>query len=249
VRQSELQPFVEAARRLEGWQLEFEPVPLSTGPPFSYEPLAAREIGRASAALDLGTGGGERFERLLAGATCRAVATECWNVNAPVAARRLGPDRPVVRASSLALPFRAASFDLVLSRHEEIAPAEVARVLAPGGCILTQQVIHDLWPELTPAFPGLVRFEDHFAAYRAGLQAAGLVVEDAQQFRHRVRYRELGHFVYHLAVASHWMLPGFSLESHADALEEIARWTARDGGLELTEGFTLIRARYPRRRG
>ena len=55
---------------------------------------------------------------------------------------------PVVHASSLHLPFGAGAFELVLNRHEELDPAEVARILAPGGRFLTQQVGSDNWREL-----------------------------------------------------------------------------------------------------
>jgi len=55
------------------------------------------------------------------------VATEPWEVNAPVAAKRLGARGiPVVRANSLRLPFRDEQFDLVLNRHEELDPADTA---------------------------------------------------------------------------------------------------------------------------
>ena len=239
----ELQPFVDAAQAIEGWQLAFAPEPLEDGPPWSYEALAAEEIAGASRLLDLGTGGGEVLEPLLAETSCRAVATEQWIVNAPVAAKRLAARAPVARASSLALPFRPGCFDLVLSRHEEVEPAEIGRVLSPSGRFLTQQVIANVWPELRPLFPDMTRFPDHFTVYQAGLKRAGLAIEEAREFTHRVRYRELGHLVYHLAAASPWMLPGFNLEAHAAALDELARWARRDGGVVLTEGFTLIRAR------
>jgi SAM-dependent methyltransferase len=240
-----LQRFFDAARNLEGWNLEFAPEPLEPAPPWSYEALARDELARAHSALELGTGGGEVFAGLLAAASCRAVATESWHRNAPLAAARLGTRARVVRASSLRLPFRSGCFDLVLARHEEIAPDEVARVLTQGGRFLTQQVIPDVWPELASVFPDMTRFPDHFAAYSDGLRAEGLVVELARDCRHRVRYRELGHFIYHLTAAAPWMLPGFGLETHAEAIAQLERWAARDHGIIVTEGFTLIRARVP----
>ena len=242
-----LKPFVDAARSITGWELAFAPEPLEPAPPWDYEALARGALAQAESALDLGTGGGEALERLLAFATCRAVATEPWHVNAPIAAARLGARAPVVRASSLRLPFRSAAFDVVLARHEEIAPDEVARVLTLAGRFLTQQVVHDVWPELASVFPDMTRFPDHFVGYRDGLRAAGLVIDEARVCRHRVRYRELGHFVYHLAAAAPWILPHFDLETHAEALAELERWALRDDGVILTEGFTLIRARMEAR--
>ena len=140
---NELNRYVDAARGLEGWELEFEPEPLAPAPPWDYEVRARNLAAEAGSVLDLGTGGGEVLSRVLSQSRARAVATECWHVNAPVAARRLGRRADVVRASSLELPFAPASFDLVLSRHEELAPAEVGRVLSPAGRLLTQQTIPD----------------------------------------------------------------------------------------------------------
>lgn len=182
------------------------------------------------------------LSRILRGSAARAVATESWHVNAPVAARRLAGRARVVRASSLSLPFAAGGFDRVLSRHEEISPAEVARVLARGGRFLTQQVVHDAWHELREVFPDMTRFPDHFREYRAGLRESGLHVEHAREFRRPVRFRELGHLVYHL-VAAPWTIPGFGLESHRDGLAELARRSRSDGGLVLTDGFWVLQAR------
>ena len=76
----ELDRYAEAARKLEGWELEFEPEPLEPGPPWDYETLAQRLCSGASSVLDLGTGGGEVFSRILQRAGCRAIATEWWSV-------------------------------------------------------------------------------------------------------------------------------------------------------------------------
>jgi SAM-dependent methyltransferase len=150
----------------------------------------------------------------------------------------------VVRTSSLELPFADSRFDLVLSRHEELAPSEVARVLAPGGRLLTQQVIPDPWPELREFFPDLKRFPDHYAAYQRGLQEAGLVIEESREFRHPVRFRELGHLVYHL-IAAPWTLPDFSVDTHGEPLARLAAEFEREGGLVLTDGFYLLQAAAP----
>ena len=154
----ELDRYADEARKLQGWELEYSPEHLVAGPPWNYEALATELASDAGAVLDLGTGGGEVFSRVLSRPSCRAVATEWWHVNAPVAARLLGSRAPVVRASSLELPLSSDSFDLVLSRHEEVSPKEVARVLAPGGHFLTQQVVPDIWLELREVFPDMTRF-------------------------------------------------------------------------------------------
>ena len=237
-----LEPFEAQARRLEGWQLDYEPEPLVAGPPWSYEEVAGELCSRASDVLDLGTGGGEVYSRLLSRSSARAFATEEWHVNAPVASMRLHGRAHVARASSLALPFGAATFGLVLSRHEEILPSEIARLVRPGGRFLTQQLGSDLWHELGEVFAGMTRFPDHREIYPRELEQAGLEIEALRDFHHGVRFRELGHLVYHL-VAAPWTIPGFSVATHLEGLAELERRVRSADGLVLTESFYLLQAR------
>jgi SAM-dependent methyltransferase len=237
-----LKRYADAARRLEGWQLEYAPEPMVAGPPWNYEAMARALAAESNALLDLGTGGGEVLARIVDGLGCRAVATEAWSVNAPVAARRLRGRVSVVRASAESLPFASASFDLILSRHEAICPSEVARSLRGGGRLLTQQVVPDLWHELRSVFPDMARFPDHYTEYQAGCSKEGLTIEVAREFRRPVRFRQLGHLVYHL-VAAPWTIPGFGVDSHFPELKKLHSQISSGRPLILTEGYYVIQAR------
>ena len=239
-----LGPFIEAAHSLRGWELEYEPRPLDPEPDWDYG-VHAREIVRSAATvLDLGTGGGEVFAQALADAPSgiRAVATEAWPPNGPVAARRLRGRASVLRSSSLVLPFPDRSFECVLNRHEELDPAEVLRVLTPGGRLLTQQVHPEYWPELREFLPGFADFPRHDRAYPRELEAGGAEIEILRSHRHRVSFDALGPLVYHL-IACPWNLPGFDLAAHAGALAELDSRIQRDGSLVLSEGHYLLQAR------
>jgi len=169
-RLAELRPYLTQARALEGWTLAHQPQPLGAPPPWDYEQRARELAAKAHAVLDLGTGGGEVLSRILPGFTGRAVATEEWGRNAPVAARCLQPlGVSVLQADSYQLPFGPAGFDLVLDRHEALRPAEVARVLAPGGTLLTQQIRSD-WSIPSPKSLSLV-IPAISGGYLAGLTA------------------------------------------------------------------------------
>ncbi len=163
-----LRPYVERAQGFSGWMAYVENRPLGPGHPWDYLGRARELITDTDSVLDLGTGGGERFGQLCQDHAGRAVATEEWQVNAPVAAARLRPlGVGVVRCLSVEPPFAAESFDLVLDRHEELSPAEVARILRPGGTVLTQQVFNH-WKELVRFFPRMTDFGDHFHGYQGG---------------------------------------------------------------------------------
>ena len=241
-----LRPYIERARDFSGWSHDHLAIlRLDPAPPWDYEALARAEVSNAERVLDLGTGGGEVLSRVIGGTSARCIATEEWVVNAPVARDRLAPmGVDVVRCDSLRLPLRRATFDLVLDRHEALDPAEVARVLRPGGSVITQQVGPDNWPELRMFFPRKTHFGDHFSAYQRGFIEAGLTIDDARWHEERVAYPELGDVVYLLLVAP-WDVPDFDPAAEIDALLALEDALRDDRGIVLTETRYLIRAHRP----
>ena len=238
-------PFVERARRFSGWQLEeFDPAPLEPGPSWSYERRAAALLRDAESVVDLGTGGGERFEALCGSFNGRAVATESWSVNVPVAAARLRPRGIlVVRCSSLRLPFHDASTEVVLSRHEELDPGEIDRVLSPDGSVLTQQIGRNRWRELRPFFPRMQDAGDLFQRYKDGFEGSRLTVVEARSHDWRAAYRGLGDIVFLLCVAP-WEIPDFDpLGADLPALIAAVESLSTDRGIALTESRFVIEAR------
>ena len=193
--------------------------------------------------LDMGTGGGERFEALALSFRGRAVATEPWSVNAPVAAARLRPRGiAVVKCNSLQLPFRDSTFDVVLNRHEELDPAEVARVASAGGSVLTQQIGRNRWRKLRAFFPRMQDPGDLFDRYEAGLKAAGLTIVQARTHDWRAAYRGLEDIVFILCVAP-WEIPDFDpLGRDLPALLAAEDALSSEQGFVLTESLFLIEA-------
>ena len=106
--------------------------------PWRYSAVVRAYVQPGNAVLDLGTGGGERF-RKVAAAVRRAVGVDLDRAALDVA-RRVGHSADLVQARGQALPFPAACFDVVLSRHAPVWIAEAARVLRPGGVFVTQQI-------------------------------------------------------------------------------------------------------------
>lgn len=251
----ELQPYIERARTFSGWSLPGSGR-IDAPPPWDYEAIARDHASRASRVLDLGTGGGEVLSRIAEGVATRFVATEEWHVNAPVARDRLAPlGVPVVRAQSEQqrdelvrerkgpLPFRDGVFDLVLSRHEGIMPAEIDRLLRPGGLFLTQQVARGQWEELRAFFPRMTVWPDHFSGYRREFEAMGYAVT-GEEHRWRVAYAGLGDLVYTLLVCS-WEIPGFDPVAEIEPLLAMEDATRTDAGIVLMLSRYLITARKP----
>lgn len=236
-----LLPIVERARTFSGWSFPDIKVRPLEEPLWDYRSIV-REMARgAQAVLDLGTGGGELLAGVRDSLPARVAATEEWHVNAPIAYRRLAPlGVGVVRARSMELPFAAGAFDLVIDRHEELEPLEVARVLRPGGRIVTQQVGRENWRELRRLFPRRTDFGDIRGEYATGFAAAGLTLTRNEEQEYNVAYGGLGDMVFML-LAAPWEVPEFDVERDLDALLALeAECSTRDGLVMTWDRFLLI---------
>jgi SAM-dependent methyltransferase len=162
--------------------------------PWSYSSRAAELMRQAKAVIDLGTGGGERYLKLRPFWPKKVVATEDYPPNFRLATQRLSPygvrviDVPLTDVDPL--PFSDGEFDLVLNRHSGFNAREVARILAPGGAFLTQQ-IHGLWAQdLIAAFDASPQWPDAtLDKYVPQLQAAGLAITDTQEWSGQLALR------------------------------------------------------------
>jgi SAM-dependent methyltransferase len=164
--------------------------------PWSYSTRAAELMRQASAVVDLGTGGGERLLKLQASWPKKVVATEDYPPNFKLATERLAPygvqvvDVPLTDTHRMR--FADGEFDLVLNRHSGFNARDVARILAPGGAFLTQQV-HGLWAvDLLACFEASPQWPDSAPAkYLPQLKAAGLTVTDTQEWTGRLSFTDV----------------------------------------------------------
>ncbi|MPZ48666.1 MAG: methyltransferase domain-containing protein [Dehalococcoidia bacterium] len=245
-----LRPHVEAAQGFSGWSDMPRSREIGAPKPWDYISRAIELVSGASSVLDIGTGGGERLSRILEGYRFRAVATEEWHVNAPVAnahLRPLGVD--VVWSADEQLPSKDSTFDLVLDRHSALSPRDVARVLSPGGTVLTQQLQPDHWREVRDFFARAPdQFEmwgNHFENYQRGFSDAGLALVDVRLHEGTTAYDNLADFVYMLCITP-WTIPGFDpLGTDLKALLELEAKLTTPVGLALSNGSYIIEARKP----
>ena len=239
-RLEELGTFVDEARRMEGWNFD-DVQSEAVGPclPWDYATHARELISRAPAVLGMGTGGGELFSTILEGYAGFAIATEEWPPNVPIAAQRLSLlGTSVVNASGSHLSFSRGSLDLILNSHVDLSPSDVARVLAPGGRVFTQQVGRNEWQEIAEFFPRTSKEGrvDEFRSYQAGFKSHGLTVTLARSHDTPVAYRSLGDVLYmFVGVMPQWRNHRFDLESDLDALLAMEQKLAGEKGIVLTE--------------
>lgn len=237
---------------LQGWDFSwFEGRATEERPPWGYAKMVSRRLGRARAALDVDTGGGEVLAWALAHASARPpvlAAVEGWAANVEVA-RRLGDFgvRIAYVSANAPLPFDDGSFDLVVSRHPVRTDwGEVARVLRPGGSYLSQQVGAGSNKELTDFLMGHqpVGGARKTTTVITGAEGAGLKVRDLREATLRVVFFDIGAVVHFLRKVT-WTVPDFSVEPYRDQLVALHRMIERSGSFVCHSTRFLIEATKP----
>ncbi|MEW2162547.1 class I SAM-dependent methyltransferase [Streptomyces sp. NPDC007084] len=239
------------AASVDGWDFSwFEGRATEERPSWGYARAMGERLGRARAALDIQTGGGE----VLNAAPMLPpliVATEGWPPNVAKATALLHPRGAVVVASpeEAPLPFADGAFDLVTSRHPVATYwDEIARVLCPGGTYFSQQVGPASVFELVEYFlgpqPEEVRAGRDPRAARAAAEAAGLDVLDLRSERLRMEFRDIGAVVHFLRKVI-WMVPGFTVDAYRPRLRELHEQIEARGPFVAHSSRFLIEARKP----
>ncbi|MFE9447065.1 methyltransferase domain-containing protein [Streptomyces sp. NPDC006739] len=246
-----------AAVPTEGWDFSwFEGRATEARPSWGYARSAGGRLARATAALDLQTGGGEVLDFALASAApARPVslaATEGWPPNAARATALLHPRGAVVVGvpQDAPLPFADGAFDLVLSRHP-VRPqwAEIARVLTPGGTYFAQHVGPASVFELVEFFLGpqsdATRGNRHPDRERAEAEAAGLEVVGLRAERLRTEFHDIAAVVHFLRKVV-WMVPGFTVEAYEPQLRALHERIEAEGPFVAHSTRHLFDIRRPR---
>lgn len=237
-----------AAVSVDGWDFSWlDGRATEERPPWGYQRMMGERMASASVALDIQTGGGE----VLAGVPRLApvtVATESWPPNRRRAARNLHPRGVTVVADADRPPFplRDNAFDLVVSRHPVRAHwSEIARVLAPGGTYLSQEVGPRSVAELVEFFLGPQPWADRDPEdARATAEEAGLEVVDLRTARLRTEFFDVGAVVYFLRKVI-WMVPDFTADAYLPRLRDLHEKITEEGPFVAHTTRFLIEARKP----
>lgn len=232
---------------VEGWDFSwFEGRATEQRPPWGYARLMGERMARASRALDVQTGGGEVLASIPTPPPV-LVATEGWPPNAALARQRLAPlgGTVIEVGEDDDLPLADGSFDLVVSRHPaSVRWDEIARVLAPGGTYLSQQVGAGSVRELIDAVmgPQLVSPVRHPDRARAAATGAGLTVVDLRTQALRMEFFDIAAVIVFLRKVV-WTVPDFSIDKYQDRLRELHRSIEENGPFVAHSQRFLIEAR------
>jgi SAM-dependent methyltransferase len=233
---------------IEGWDFSWlDRRATEERTPWGYSRLAAQAAAGISSLLDLQTGGGELLAELPR-LPVLTVAAEGWEPNVARAATRLRARNAwVVAAEDNMLPFGDGTFELVLSRHPVLTWwNEVARVLAPGGRYLSQQVGPRSMAEVTEFLMGPQGGPSPRTpeAAVANAESVGLQVQKVQSARLRATFSDVGAVVYFLRLVI-WIVPDFTVERYRDRLLALHRKIETEGAFVAHSTRFLIEATKP----
>ena len=218
--------------------------------PWDYRNTVQRYLRPDSRLLDLDTGGGE-FLLSLGHSHALTAATEAYPPNVALCRETLSPLGIDFREANAAgpLPFADESFDLVINRHGDYSPAEIARVLKAGGIFVTQQVGAENDRELvelllpTPPAPPFPR--QYLRIAREDCRASGLTVLEWQEAFRPIRFYDVGALVWFAHIIE-WEFPGFTVEGSRDQLMRLQAHLEERGMIEGRIHRFLLAARKER---
>lgn len=237
----------QRAARIHGWDFSHLEGRYETGRlPWDYREAVEAYRRPELRLLDLDTGGGE-FLLSLGHPAQNTSATENYPPNAALCRQVLTPRGIDFRPADAAgpLPFPDGQFDLVLNRHGRFDPAELARVLKPGGVFVTQQVGAENDRELAELLlPGRELPFPQQTLDRAAKRLAenGFELLQGQEAFGPIRFYDVGALVWFARVLP-WEFPGFSVERCLPALYEAQRMVEANGCVEGRIHRFLLAAR------
>ncbi|MEM7363565.1 MAG: class I SAM-dependent methyltransferase [Pseudomonadota bacterium] len=237
----------EANAPFEGWDFShLKGRRLESALPWSFASLAREYLRTATHVLDMDTGGGERLLALKDNWAPHMSASEGYPPNVELAKKRLDPEGVDVRDSGdgLEMPFEDNEFDLILNRHGFFNLDEIRRTLVPGGIFLTQQVDGQNMADLAEAFD--VSYESTYSEDEVcrNLEAQGFDINRSKTHDCTNDFTDVGAIVY-LLTAIPWVVPGFTVDSHAHHLHALQSRLEQTGALRFHSRYFLVIARAP----
>ena len=235
----------EAAAQIHGWDFShihgrYEE---ENDLPWDYAQIVRRHLAPEHTLLDYDTGGGE-FLLSLQHPCANTFATEGYPPTVALCRERLRPLGIGFRPCSdpARIPFADASFDRILNRHGDFAPAELYRLLRRGGLFLTQQVgsdnDRDLVERVLPGTPKPFP-RQNLPEQRTLLEQAGFRILQAEEARRPIVFYDVGAFVWFARIIE-WEFPGFSVERCFAQLLQLQAQLEREGRITGTIDRYLI---------
>lgn len=214
------------------------------GLPWDYREIILRRLTPDTRLLDIDTGGGE-FLLGLGHSHHLLAATEAYPPNVQLCRETLLPLGVGFRQAdgNGTLPWPDASFDMVINRHGDFNPAEIHRVLKPGGVFITQQVgaenDRELVEMLLPGTP--MPFPEQYLSVAMGkFRQCGFRILEAQEAFPPICFYNIGALVWFARIIE-WEFPGFTVEACKERLFALQERLEQEGAIRgRTHRFLLV---------
>lgn len=212
--------------------------------PWDYRQVIGEYLKPHMRLLDIDTGGGE-FLLSLNHPHRLSAATENYPPNVQLCKETLLPLGIDFRQADGAgeLPYDSGSFDMIIDRHGDYHPAEIFRVLKPGGVFVMQQVGAENERELVELLCGKLPlpFPEQYAdKAEAAFRNAGFEILQKEECFKPIRFFDVGALVWFARVLP-WEFSGFSVDTHLEKLMDAQRILEQNGCLEgKTHRFLLV---------
>ena len=189
--------------------------------PWDYRQVIGQYLTPEMGLLDIDTGGGE-FLLSLNHPHTHTAAMENYPPNVQLCREVLLPLGIDFRPGSgkEKLPFADESFHMVINRHGDFDPAEIYRVLKPGGLFITQQVGAENDRELVKLLCGEreLPFPAQYLRIAAEqFETAGFRILRGEECFRPIRFFDVGALVWFARVLP-WEFSGFSVDTHLENL-------------------------------
>lgn len=213
--------------------------------PWDYRSIILQHLKPEMKLLDMDTGGGE-FLLSLNHPHANTAASEAFPPNVQLCKETLLPLGVDFHEASAGgpLPFANESFDIVLNRHGNFNPQEIARVLKPGGMFITQQVgarnDRDLVTLLQPHLEDEPFSEQWLNVASRKFTAAGFDILHGDEYFGPIRFYDVGALVWFARIIQ-WEFVDFSVETCFDRLLHVQKLLEENGSIDGTiHRFILV---------
>ena len=214
--------------------------------PWDYEKIIKQYLKDDMKLLDYDTGGGE-FLLTLNHPYENTAATEGYPPNVELCSKTLLPlgidFKKCDDCSNI--PFDDGSFDIFINRHGDFDPAEIYRLLKPGGMFITQQVgdqndadlVKMVLPEAKMPF-----YDLNLSASKKAFLDAGFEIVACDELFGSIKFYDVGAFVWFARIIE-WEFLDFSVDKCFDRLLKLQEVIDKDGVINGTTHRYYIVAR------
>ena len=214
--------------------------------PWDYRETILRHLTPEMRILDIDTGGGE-FLIALNHPYENTAATENYPPNVALCTQTLLPLGIDFRQGdgTKELPFPDCCFDMVINRHGDFNPADIHRMLKPGGIFVTQQVGAENDRELVELLCGETAMpfsEQYLDIASQKFRDAGFEILDAQECFRPIKFFDVGALVWFARIIE-WEFPCFSVDACLDRLLNAQKILEKNGCIEGRVHRFLLAAR------